>query len=90
MKKWVLLSWVAVMISAFAVITVRHQNRLAFIAWQKAEATKIELQTEQGRLMLEKATWAGQRNIVDNAHKRLEMTVPASDKIITLKLESDH
>ncbi len=89
MKKWALLCWLAVMVSALSVITVRHQNRLAFIAWQKTEARKIELQTEQGRLLLEKATWAGQRNIADEARKRLAMHAPAPHKIITIKLEND-
>lgn len=86
MKKWLILGWVGVMASAFAVITVRHQHRLAFVAWQQAESAKLELQYEQGRLLLEKATWAQRRNIVDEARKRLAMRPPAPDEIVTLKL----
>lgn len=76
-------------VSALSVVTVRHQNRLAFIAWQKAEAEKIELQSEQGRLLLEKATWAGRRNIVEDARTRLGMVTPSADKIVTIKLNND-
>lgn len=79
--------WLAVVVSAMAVVTVRHENRLAFIEWRKAEAGKIELQSEQGRLMLERATWAGRRNLVDDARRRLQMTEPAPHRIVTIELE---
>ncbi len=88
-NRWVVILWLLTLLSAFAVVTVRHQNRLAFIAWQKTEAEKIELQSERGRLTLEKATWAGRRNIFDDARKRLAMVAPAPDKIITLTLTRD-
>ena len=78
--------WLATVLSALAVISVRHQNRLAFIAWQKVEGEKIEMQAEHGRLLLEKATWARRRNIVDDARARLTMAAPQPDKIVTLKL----
>lgn len=87
-NRWLAILWLATVVSAVVVVTVRHQNRLAFVAWRKVEAEKVELQSERGRLMLEKATWARQRNIVDDARRRLGMAAPAPDKIITLTLES--
>ena len=86
LNRWLAILWLATVVSAVVVVTVRHQNRLAFIDWRKVEAEKVELQSERGRLLLEKATWAGRRNIVDDA-RRLGMAVPAPDKIITLILE---
>jgi len=80
--------FIIVMISAAAVITVRHESRLTFVALQKEETLRDGLQIEWGRLMLEKATWAGQHNIADTAKKNLTMTVPGADKIITLGLQS--
>lgn len=77
--------WLLVWVSALAVVTVRHENRLAFIAWRETEAAKVELQAERGRLLLEKATWAGRRNIVDDA-RQLGMAAPSPDKIITLEI----
>ncbi|MDD9884679.1 MAG: cell division protein FtsL [Gammaproteobacteria bacterium] len=77
--------WLAVLASALAVVTVRHENRLAFIEWRAAEAAQLELQAEQGRLLLERATWAGRRNVVDDARARLRMAAPAADHIITLR-----
>lgn len=77
--------WLAVVVSALAVVAVRHENRLAFVEWRKAEAAKVELQAENGRLLLERATWAGRRNIIDDARARLGMTAPAADAIVTLR-----
>ena len=77
--------WLAILISAMAVISIRHENRLAFVEWRNAENHKIEMQAEHGRLLLEKATWARRRNIVQDAQARLAMTAPAPTTIITLK-----
>jgi cell division protein FtsL len=77
-----------VLISAAAVVSVRHHNRLEFVALQKQEQRYDELQAEWGRLMLEKATWTRQHNVADDAKKRLAMSAPSPDKIITLELES--
>lgn len=75
-----------VLISAAAVVTVRHQNRLAFVALQKQEQRHDELQAEWGRLMIEKATWTRQHNVADDARKRLEMSAPTPDRTVTLQL----
>ncbi len=88
-NKWLVVFWVVTLLSAMAVVTVRHQNRLAFIAWRAVEAEKVELQSERGRLMLEKATWARRGSIMDDARERLQMAPPEPDKIITLSLESE-
>lgn len=77
--------WTAVVASALAVVAVRHENRLAFVEWRAAEAAKVELQAENGRLLLERATWAGRRNIIDDARVRLGMRAPAADAIVTLR-----
>ena len=89
LNRWLVMLWLATLVSAAAVVSVRHQNRLGFIAWRAAQAEKEELQSELGRLTLEKAIWAGRRNIVDDARQRLGMETPAPHKIITLTLRSD-
>lgn len=81
--KWLIALWFATVLSAVAVVTVRHQNRLAFVDWRTVETEQVELQTEHGRLLLEKATWARRHHIMNDA-RRLGMTAPAPDKIITL------
>lgn len=87
LKRGVIVLWLGALLSAMAVVSVRHHNRLAFIAWQKVDAERVEFQSEHGRLLLEKATWTRRHNIVDAARKRLAMRAPASGKIIILKLQ---
>ncbi len=86
LRRWVLALWLLTLASAIAVVTARHHNRLAFIAWRQAESAHRELQFERGRLLLEKATWARRRNIADEARARWAMAAPLPAKIITINL----
>ena len=79
---------VLVLVTSFFVITIRHENRLAFIQLQKYEEIRDQLQTQWGQLMLEKATWAIEHNIADDAGTRLGMAAPPPEKIITVQLGS--
>lgn len=81
----VLILWLVVMLSAVAVVTVRHHNRQVFIDLRMIEKTKIDLQAERGRLLLEKATWASKRNLVDDTRKRLNMKAPAPSEIFIIR-----
>lgn len=74
--------------SALLVVTIRHENRLAFVRLQNQEEIRDGLQTEWGQLMLEKATWAIEHNISEDAAERLGMSSPPSEKIITVQLGS--
>ena len=80
------LLYAAILLSALLVVNVRHQNRLAFVDWRGAQNAKTEMQFENGRLLLEKATWARRRNIVSDARARLGMNAPRADEIVTLEL----
>ncbi|CAJ2376884.1 MAG: cell division protein FtsL [Gammaproteobacteria bacterium] len=81
--------WALVLASALAVVTVRHQNRQAFVSLRQAEDAQSELQFEHGRLLLERTTWARRRHIVGAARERLGMGEPAPNEIITLTLERE-
>jgi len=86
---FILLCWLLALATALAVVTVRHQNRQAFVAMLRIENEKSELQFENGRLLLERTTWARRQNIVGAARKRLGMSEPSPNEIITLKLEGE-
>ncbi len=75
-----------VLVSAAAVVAVRHQNRLTFVTLQKQEQRHDELQAEWSRLMLERATWTRRNSVVDDARKRLGMVAPSPERIVTLQL----
>lgn len=77
-----------VLVGAYFVVTVRHENRLAFVQLQKHEGVRDHLQAEWGRLMLEKATLAIEHNIAEDAGVRLGMSAPPPEQIITVQLEN--
>ena len=80
---------IVVLASALFVVTVRHENRLSFIDLQEMENQRNQLQSEWGRLMLEKATWAMENNIADDAGTRLGMLPPPPEQIITVQMAGD-
>ncbi|MEA3291422.1 MAG: cell division protein FtsL [Pseudomonadota bacterium] len=75
----------AVMLSAVAVIYVRHQNRLAFMATQVQQKYRDELDIEWRQLMLERATWGTEHTVAAEARKKLKMQSPPPAEIVTLK-----
>ncbi len=83
---WKILSLLLVIaISAITVVYLRHQNRLAFITFQLEEKRADQLDSEWGRLLLEKATWSVEHNIAQEARK-LDMLTPQTDQIVTISL----
>ncbi len=75
-----------VLSSAMAVVGVRHQYRLVFMQQQVQEQQRAELQAETGRLILERATWARQHSMEDQARERRDMLAPPPENIVTLLL----
>ncbi len=75
----------ATMLSAVAVVYVRHQNRLVFMAGQAQQNYRDELDIEWRRLMLERATWSTEHTVAVEARKKLQMQSPPPSEIITLK-----
>ena len=74
----------AVMLSAVAVTSIRHQNRLAFMATQTQQKHRDELDIEWRKLMLEQATWGTEHTVAAEARKKLEMQSPPPAEIVTL------
>lgn len=74
-----------VMMSAVAVIYVRHLNRLAFMAADAQQRHRDELDIEWRRLMLERETWVMEHKLAVEARNRLKMKPPPPAEIITLK-----
>ena len=60
-----------VVITALAVVYVRHEARLGFVALQQLESERDELTTDWGRLQLEYATWADGSRVESLARDRL-------------------
>lgn len=85
-RQHILLSalFVAVLISALAVVYSKHQSRALFIELQALQTTRDELGIEWGRLQLEQSAWAAHGRIETVAIERLHMRSPAVSSIIAV------
>ena len=61
----------AVMASAISVVYTKHQSRVEFVALQKLEQHRDDLDEEWGRLLLEQSTWASPGRAVSYTHLTL-------------------
>lgn len=85
MRSLVLLFLVLTTGSATAVVFLRHEHRLAYVALQQAQERRDELNIEWGQLLLEQSTWSIHHRVEIEATKRLGMVVPEPDQINVLR-----
>ena len=87
MNRYVLLAVLVVANVATALLIVRdrHEHRLAFVAINKLDKARDELNIEFGRLQLEQATWAESTLIDRTARERLGMVLPEADEIVVVR-----
>lgn len=72
----------AVVVSALGVVYAKHQSRKLFVAVQRLEAERDEMNIEWGQLQLEQSTWATHGRVEELARKQLKMTTPAQDAVV--------
>lgn len=80
---------VALLITSVLVIEVRHRSRVMFADLQALQAQRDALNTEWGRLLLEEGAWSQHRRIEDIARSRLNMSMPAPDRVVVLGRRRD-
>ncbi|RKZ89051.1 MAG: cell division protein FtsL [Gammaproteobacteria bacterium] len=81
----VILLIVLVIASSIAVIYTKHTGRTEFVALQKLERQRDNLNEEWSRLLLEQSTWASPGRIEQQARLRLKMIVPTADMVVVVK-----
>lgn len=84
---WLLLTLVVV--SAFGVMTIRHEHRIVFNQYHQALEQRDRYQMDWGRLMLEQATWATTTrisSIEQEAAQRLGMAHPDPERTVLIAL----
>ncbi len=84
MRNAMLVLLAVVVISGIAVVYVRHQHRLTFIALTDAQLQRDQLNIEWRQLLLEESTWSLHRLVERNAHEKLGMIIPSSDNMLIL------
>lgn len=77
---------VAVLASAFALVSVRQLNRMAFYDVLKLERQRDELSIEWRQLMAEYSVWRLQHNVETEVRGELDMEPPSSQRIQTIRL----
>jgi cell division protein FtsL len=73
-----------VIVSALAVVTLRHQNRSSFTQLRALQTERDELNNEWGRLLLEQGAWSEHRRIESLARGQLGMALPESSQVVVV------
>jgi len=81
MRSLIIASLALVVISAIAVVYVRHQHRLSYVALLQAQQSRDDLNIEWGQLLLEQSTWAIQNRVETEANRKLGMVIPEPSRI---------
>jgi len=84
MRSLVGLLIVVVTVSAIAVVFMRHQHRLTYVALRHAQQTRDNLNIEWGQLLLEQSTWAMHHRVEVEASRKMGMITPNPDQIVVL------
>ncbi len=71
--------------TALLIVRDRHEHRQGFIALNRLEKARDELNIEFGRLQLEQATWAESNRVDQVARMRLGMVFPRTEDIVVLR-----
>lgn len=79
------LLWVAVLVSAIGVVSVRNEARSLFIELERLSAERDRLNIEWGQLQLEQSAWSNHGFVEGVASDKLRMTLPqpAEVQIVT-------
>lgn len=78
----------SVVVSALFVVNVRHEHRIAYVAFQTEQARRDALDDEWGQLLVEESLWAFPHRIERDASKSLSMRAPSKDEIKFVGLDA--
>jgi len=76
---WFLVS--SVVITSLFVVNVRHQHRLAYLAYQTEENKRDSLNDEWGQLLVESNLWASAQRVEKEAGEALSMRLPKKEEV---------
>jgi cell division protein FtsL len=85
LRVWLAVLVLAVMVSAEAVVSSKHESRKLFVQLQGLEKARDRMNVEWGRLQLEQGTWATHGRVERIARKRLGMVIPKNEQVVIVK-----
>ena len=74
-----------VVISALAVIYVKHENRMLYTQLRDVQKQRDLMDVDWGRLQLEQSTWATHSRVDNVARKKLAMRTLDYSEIVVVK-----
>ncbi|CAM4415652.1 MAG: Cell division protein FtsL [Legionellaceae bacterium] len=75
----------AVLVTAFTLVSVKDLNRRLFSDLQSLQQTRDSLQIEWSQLLLEQNTWSSQARIQEISQSNMDMIIPTSSIVINAK-----
>lgn len=76
---------VLLLVSALGVVYVKDLNRRLFITYHKFQAQSEQLQSDSNKLLLEQSAWGAQARVQVVAQGQLQMQIPSSIDVKTVK-----
>ncbi|GJM14381.1 MAG: hypothetical protein DHS20C12_27840 [Pseudohongiella sp.] len=77
----------ALLFSGLSVVSVTHENRVAFNRLQELRDESNALQVERGQLLIEQSTFGLEDRIELSAANSLGLVLPDPGEIVVLRLE---
>ena len=74
-----------VVLSALGSIASQHQARRLYNELEREQSRAQQLEVEWGQLQLEQSTWAALARIERIAHEKMQMTPPATDRVVVIE-----
>ena len=73
--------WLAVLVTAVAVVNSRHQARMLFVELERLAAERDRLNIEWGQLQLQQSTQSNHGRVERVASEKLRMELPQPDDV---------
>jgi cell division protein FtsL len=76
----------ALLVSAIAVVALRHETRRLYGELAQLQAERDALNVEWGKLLLEEGAWSQHRRLEALARVRLDMELPGPGRIAVIRV----
>lgn len=84
---WVCLLWLAVLVSALAVVYSAFDTRNQFNELENLRSERNALQVEWGKYLLEESAWASFERIEKTAMETLGMKIPDGQQLVVVAVD---
>ena len=84
-RRWMLVAlpllWLAVLVSAIAVVGARHEARTLFVQLEQLSAERDRLNIEWNQVQLEQSVWSNLGFVERVASEKRHMVLPTPDEV---------